>query len=325
MSTPVVSVLMAVYNTAQYLTEAIESILGQSFGDFELIAVEDCSTDGGREMLYEWAARDERLKVVQNERNLGLTRSLNRGLDICAGEFVARMDSDDTAYPHRFERQLAYLRQHPDCVAVGAQMDIIDPEGGPLGKTSQPLAHEGIELDLLKGHGAAILHPMVVMRRDALRRLGGYRVETGVNDDLDLFIRLGEIGRLANLPDVLGSFRRHPESMTSINMPPEAKQVLVRVLEDARQRRGLAAEEMPPLELLPHPTSKAEWHAKWAFRAQSNGYPASAKKHARRALCCNPFSPWAIRALLHIGMGEHVGGLTRRMAATLRGGRDRGA
>ena len=116
---------MPVYNTSPYLRDAITSVLGQTFGDFELIVVDDGSTDGSREIAEELTRDESRLRLFERSR-LGVARVLNEGLQLCRSPLIARMDSDDIALPHRFELQLAYLSERRDCVVVGGQADMID-------------------------------------------------------------------------------------------------------------------------------------------------------------------------------------------------------
>src|SRR4051812_26679567 len=126
-ASPTVSVLMAVYNGEQYLREAVNSILSQTFKDFEFIIIDDGSTDRSPELLASYARADSRVKLISRP-NKGLTKSLNEGLHAARGEFVARMDGDDISLPERFERQVSYLREHPEVVLVGSRVEFIDPD-----------------------------------------------------------------------------------------------------------------------------------------------------------------------------------------------------
>src|SRR5688572_25740567 len=116
---PTVSVVMTVYNTERYVREAVESILGQTFRDFEFIIIDDGSTDSAPAILREYADRDPRIRLVSRP-NTGIVRAANEGIALARGNYLARMDSDDVALPHRFEKQVRYLNEHPACVLVGA-------------------------------------------------------------------------------------------------------------------------------------------------------------------------------------------------------------
>jgi glycosyltransferase involved in cell wall biosynthesis len=126
-SYPKVSVVMSVYNGEKYLCEAIDSILNQTFENFEFLIVNDGSTDRTLEILQSY--RDPRIKVINNERNIGLTASLNKGLKIAKGEYVARMDADDVSFPHRLEQQKAFLDRNPRVAMVGSWAEVIDESG----------------------------------------------------------------------------------------------------------------------------------------------------------------------------------------------------
>ena len=119
-----VSVIMSNYNTPEsYLREAIESVLNQTYADFELIIIDDCSTDNSLEIIREY--KDERIVVLENKENMGITKSLNRGLSVARGEFVARMDADDICFPKRFEKQVQFLKENPGYIVCGAGAELI--------------------------------------------------------------------------------------------------------------------------------------------------------------------------------------------------------
>lgn len=231
-----ISVLMPVFNSQRYVGQCVESILSQTFPDFEFIIIDDGSTDRSRDILEGYARRDGRIKLV-SRANTGYSRALNEALSLARGEFLARMDSDDVARPRRFERQIGRLREDPECVAVGCQVLDIDPWGIPLHTSSNKLDHDEIVAELLKGAGAEIPHPGVMMRRSAVVALGGYRVEFEPVEDLDLYLRLADRGRLANLPDVLLEYRQH---FASVNHLRRAQQVRLasRVVAEALRRSG---------------------------------------------------------------------------------------
>ena len=125
------------------------------------------------------------------------------------GEFVARMDADDIALPNRFERQVAYLDAHPECVMVGSRVTIIDPDGCPLMVMEVPLKHEELDQALMEAKGQMVYHPTVVIRRHMFAKVGVYRQEYYYAEDLDLFLRLAEVGRIVNLAEPLLNYREH--------------------------------------------------------------------------------------------------------------------
>jgi glycosyltransferase involved in cell wall biosynthesis len=241
---PTVSVLMCVHNAQRYLEQAVTSILRQTFRDFELVVIDDGSTDGTRGILERLASADARMRVISRP-NTGLARALNEGLAHCRGEFVARMDGDDVALPERFARQVAFLRGHPDVVVVGTRVLYVNPFDLPVSgdeatsTSDHPLDHDAIDAQLLAGRGGSIVHPAAMFRREAMLGIGGYREHYNNSEDLDLFLRLAETGRVANLPDVLLRYRRHLESVSHQKYENQWR-LKRQIVEEAYRRRGLA-------------------------------------------------------------------------------------
>jgi glycosyltransferase involved in cell wall biosynthesis len=212
---PRVSVVMPCHNGLPFLIDAVDSITSQTFEDFELIIVDDASKDGSSEWLETRARQDPRIKVLRADKNQGCAKSLNAGARAAAGEWIARMDADDICLPDRLERQLRFVDANPDVVLVGAQVELMDSAGTSLGFPSLPTAHDDIDRSLLYG-GWPIVHPVTMFRRSAFERIGGYVDENiGTLEDHDLFIKLAEVGRVANLADVLLRYRRHVKSVTA--------------------------------------------------------------------------------------------------------------
>ena len=209
-----VSVIMSVYNDAAYLPQAVDSILGQTMGAFEFLIVDDGSTDGSTEILADFARRDPRIKLLR-QSNRGLPASLNRLIDAARAPLIARMDGDDVSLPDRLERQVAFLRDHPDHGVVGTQMIAIDPDNTPIPRCEvvYPLAHEA--LTAAGPTGPLFCHPSVMMRRDVLRSVGGYRPAYRHCEDYDLWLRLMPLTRMANLSDRLLCYRRSAGQVTN--------------------------------------------------------------------------------------------------------------
>ncbi|NHN88396.1 glycosyltransferase family 2 protein [Acetobacter conturbans] len=211
-----IDVLMTTYNGAQFLPQTLNSILNQTFKDFRLIIVDDGSTDNSPEILSDFCKKDSRIQVVRQE-NRGIVPALCNGLTLCEAPFLARHDADDISDPTRFERELAYLETHPDCVALSAQARYIDADSADLGVVT---AVKDLNLacdDSLPAHEPYLLQPLLMARSEAVRSVGGYRHLT-VSEDSDLCWRLQEIGRLHILPEVLGSYRRHANSITTTSV-----------------------------------------------------------------------------------------------------------
>ena len=205
-----VSVVMPVYNAARFLGEAVESILAQSFEEFELIAADDGSTDESAEILERYARGDRRLRVFRCAHE-GLPATLNFGCARAEGKYIARMDADDIALPSRFERQIEFLNKHRRVTILGTQLERIREDGTSMGFTNHPLEHAQIAANMQKF--CCIHHPTVMMRTEAMRELGGYREAFHGAEDHDLWLRAAEQFEFANLPDVLLRYRLHTEAV----------------------------------------------------------------------------------------------------------------
>ena len=205
--TPAVSVLMSVHNGERYMQQSIRSILRQTFDDFEFVVVNDGSTDGSLEMLQRFVNEDARIRVLDQE-NTGLPTALNNGIAKCRGKYLARIDHDDFSMPDRLERQAAFLDEHPDVVAVGCWARMIDSDGRYLTTLKPPSDNQTIQRQALAGH-TTMFHPAMMIRGDAVRKVGGYDERFTCTQDLDLLLRLGEVGELANMEAALIAYRLH--------------------------------------------------------------------------------------------------------------------
>ena len=204
-STPAISVVMPVHNGERFLEQAIDSILGQSHTDLELIAVDDGSSDGTAAILAERASRDPRLRVLRLERNLGVTGALNEGCRLARAGFIARMDADDVSLPARLETQLSYLRSHPEVAVVGSWVQRIDERGTAGAVQRYPADPAMVAWSMTFFNSLA--HPTVMMRREALRMDEVYTSEYPRAEDYALFAGLTRTTTLANIPQVLLHYR----------------------------------------------------------------------------------------------------------------------
>ena len=211
-----ISVIMSTYNrSSDYLRESMESILNQTYRNFEFIIIDDGSDNGTKELIESY--RDPRIRLVINEKNIGLTRSLNKALDLCRGEFIARMDDDDIALPERFEKQFAYMRQHPDVIVCGTWVDVIDGSGRLTGKVKHYLIEdmEAYRIYLLFGNHPNITHPSAMInRRLFLENHLRYEPDYNLAEDYRLWLRCAAIGKCAILQEVLLKYRRHSGSIS---------------------------------------------------------------------------------------------------------------
>ncbi|OGH66454.1 MAG: hypothetical protein A3B90_00390 [Candidatus Magasanikbacteria bacterium RIFCSPHIGHO2_02_FULL_41_13] len=207
-----ISVLMPVYNGDVFLRSALESILAQSFSDFEYIIIDDASTDKTADILEEYAAKDTRIRIFRNERNLGLTASLNLGISHCRGKYIARMDADDVAEAERFMSQYWFMEEHPDLVASGTAVRVIDEDGKLLGEKTLALTHEDIKRKMLFNN--QFIHSTLFFRTDVLKSCGGYDEKFKKSQDYELMLRLSARYPLVNLREKLLKFRLHGDSLS---------------------------------------------------------------------------------------------------------------
>jgi glycosyltransferase involved in cell wall biosynthesis len=211
---PTVSVLMTVHNTERYVGKAVESILKQTFTDFEFLILDDGSGDRSLSILNRYAQQDTRISVI-SQPNQGIPKARNTLLHQAKGEFIAVLDSDDIALPHRLARQVEFLRQHPDVMCVGSCYQIIDEAGRLLlSRYGMPETDEAIQTSLLAGYGG-IHQPCIMFRRSPAIAVGGYDETMPVCEDLDLWLRLGELGKLVNLSEPLTQYRIHNRSISA--------------------------------------------------------------------------------------------------------------
>lgn len=280
---------MGVYNAARYVEETVRSVLAQTFTDFEFIVVNDGSSDGSLEVLRNLEKQDNRIRIISRP-NTGIVGAANEGVHASRGEYVARHDADDISHPQRFEKQVAFLDENPAVVAVGAQMQVTDPYLSPLEQTSFPTEHAGIERDLLRGSGWTLPQPVAMFRRSAFDQIGGYRQECNHSEDLDLFLRMATVGKLANLPEVLVQWRRHLGS-TNHSKAEQQRKNKQRIVAEALKARGKSVPE--DLEQsLAFAANLPRWKevCNWGWKALKRGNAQIARWHAWTALKEKPTS-----------------------------------
>ena len=232
---PKVTVLMAVHNGVRYLRQSVESILRQTLADFEFLIVDDGSTDGSRDILLSYAD-DRRVRLVENPSNLGLTRSLNRGLSLARGALVARQDADDVSHPDRLARQAAFLDAHPDTALVGTQVRHIGQDGRvfPAPGWEKALTGDGIRWQLM--FDSPFVHSTVLFRRDVVwGRLGGYDESFRTSQDYELWTRVAAENRVTNLPEDLLDFRAHGEGVSAKYSSADVRKVESVILKNVRR------------------------------------------------------------------------------------------
>jgi hypothetical protein len=203
---PAVTVLIPAHNAGTFLREAVDSILAQSFTDFECLVIDDGSTDGAVDALR--AIPDPRLRIECNPRNLGLIATLNRGLELARAPLLARMDADDVALPQRLDRQVEAFAAEPRLALLGTWATLIDPLGRSAGLTRTPTEHHAIVRAILRNN--AFIHPSVMARNAVLRALGGYPADALHAEDYALWLRVTARHQVGNLPEPLMRYRIHP-------------------------------------------------------------------------------------------------------------------
>lgn len=237
---PRVSVILPCYNGEVYLREAVQSILDQTLADFELIVVDDGSTDSSPAILRNMAGGDARIRVV-TQPNGGIVAALNAAIEHARGQYIARMDADDVSFPERLAFQASYLDQHPDIVLVGGYA-VGDRNPTPASTRTTGGRHASTDLSVFPPRIAVSMHPLIMMRAAALRAMGGYRSDYRHAEDYDLFIRASAHGRIENPPVDVLFYRRH-EGAISIGNVEEQERSAVRAELDAIARTGAG---LPP-------------------------------------------------------------------------------
>ncbi len=210
MKTPELSIIIPVFNREKYIEETVLSLLAQSFDDFELIIIDDGSTDNSLRIINSF--RDPRIKIIENYQNKGIVYSRNAGLKLAKGNFIAPFDSDDIALPDKFEKQIKFLKENPDFGMVGSWVKLIDSKGKPLKKRWKlNAAPESIPANLLFRNYFA--QPAVVIRKEAIPK-GGYKTGFDVGEDYRMWVDIVKMYKAYNLPEYLVCCRQHDENIS---------------------------------------------------------------------------------------------------------------
>lgn len=227
MKNPRISVVMPAYNSENYIGEAIESILNQTYSDFEFIILNDGSTDNTAKIVKEYAKKDKRIKFIDNKKNQGLVSVLNQGLDLARGEYIARMDSDDISLPTRFAKQIKYMEKHPECGVLGTWFQL-------FGKNTTIVHHpEHIKiLNIL--HDQHVGHPTVMLRKSVVDKYG-FRYDQNYKhaEDFELWSRMVFVTEIHNLQEILLQYRWTDTNVSVVHSQTQqnvAKQVKQNIL-----------------------------------------------------------------------------------------------
>lgn len=300
---PLVSVVINAYKVEAYLAECLDSVLAQTFGDYEVIVVDDGSPDATARIADDYARRDGRFRVLRNERNMGIPATINRALAASRGELIAKLDADDVALPERFERQVAFMRAKPAVVMVGCWWERIDDEGRSLGAQRPWPSNERLARQMLKR--CVLNHTGVMMRGDVVRRLG-YREFFRYAHDYDLFLRLIDEGEIAVLPEVLVKQRLNFGGVTVQRVAEQAQEArYARRFARQRRRRGsddyerVAADPKAIRRVVSTRASVGFYHFRRGLLCVTMQDMAGARREFWRVLVA---MPWDVRAMAWLAL-----------------------
>lgn len=210
MKKPKVSVILPVYNGKRFIRQAVKSVFDQTFDNFELIVIDDGSTDKTFQTLSVF--KDKRIRIIRNDQNLGVAKSLNIGMNVARGEYIARCDGDDINLKNRFKTQVKFLDNHQDYALVGSNVRLIDEKGKAIGMQKYPQTDQKIRKEIFIKN--PVSHPSVMLRRNIIKKIGGYREFFNGAEDYDLWFRLLHLGKLYNLSGYLVKRRIHSQVVT---------------------------------------------------------------------------------------------------------------
>ena len=233
---PRVSVIMPAFNCRRFVREAVESIVAQTFSDFEFIIIDDGSTDGTTDELKSLAATDPRIRLISRP-NTGYTKALIEAMSIATATLIARMDADDVSLPDRLAVQVAKFDAEPDLVLLGGSFTFIDDAGRRIKRFDPPTDHAQLDHLAYTG-GNPFCHPLVMFRRDMYNRVGGYDPDFEPSEDIDLWLKLAEVGRVSCLPDMLLLYRQHAGSVSEQRQKKQIERIRA-ACEAAAIRRGV--------------------------------------------------------------------------------------
>ncbi len=221
MKIPLISVLMSVYNGERFLNDAIASILGQTYEHFEFIIIDDSSSDKTPKILLEYSQNDDRIRVIHNRENIGLTRSLIKAADISKGEYLARQDADDISLPQRLKKQINFLEHNPSFGAVGTCAKVVDSEGEFIKNANVPTSWF-MTKQILK-FGNCFLHGSMMFKKEDYMKAGGYRSAFKVGQDFDLWLRISARKKIINLDERLYHWRDTGNNISIMKTEPQFK------------------------------------------------------------------------------------------------------
>jgi glycosyltransferase involved in cell wall biosynthesis len=290
MTKPLVSILMPVFNAQKFLSNSIESILSQTLINFEFIIIDDGSTDNSYKIIEHYSNTDNRIKYLK-QNNHGISYTRNKLLSLAKAELIAWMDADDISHPKRLEKQYTYLQANKEYVAIGTSTIMIDEDSDEIFEWRAPLTHVEIDSFHLKGYGGAIIFPSSMMRKNIVIELGGFNETLTGAEDLCLFLRLAENGKLSNLSEYLFYYRQHIDSICHSHKSNIAENNWS-VINDCKLRRGiLPVENQPPSSS--SNVSINDIYLKWGWWAIKGKRFYTAKKYGIKVIRKSLFSKQA--------------------------------
>ena len=211
-----ISIVMPVYNAGLFLRESLDSVLFQTYKDWELICVDDGSTDNSLDILQEYALTDLRIKVFKNKKNLGVSATTNVAIRKCHGQYLARMDADDVMTPDRLEKQIKFLKRNQKVIVLGGQCQLINEKGEKIGQKLFPLTNT--EIYQMMYEAMPIQQPTMIINLKLLPKdFSWYEIKTNTAEEVDLLFRLFKYGEFANLPDCVLGYRLHGKNLSLKN------------------------------------------------------------------------------------------------------------
>lgn len=232
---PTVSVAMSVYNGEAFLREALESVLSQTFPDFEFIIIDDGSIDGTGALLSSYANRDARIRLLSHE-NQGRVTSLNKAIGLARGKYIARMDADDISLPQRLAQQVAFMDRHAEIGLLCGSFELMSADGKTLRFVQPPLGDADIRAVLLRCN--PFCHPAVMMRKEVVLAAGGYRKALLDVDDYDLWLRISERSKMAGFTEQVLRYRVHRGQVSVRNMRQQTEFLFAAQASAAHRRQG---------------------------------------------------------------------------------------
>lgn len=291
-SNPKISVVLPVFNAEKYLDKAILSVRQQSFVNFELILLNDGSTDQSIAIIKKHADADPRIVFIDRE-NRGLVATLNEGVRLAKANLIARMDADDIAEPNRLIVQHEFMEKNAKVVAAGTAYLLVDERGNPIRKFFPATTNSALQQQALQ-RATPICHPTAIFRKSAFLLAGGYRSNAMLAEDLDLWLRMGEVGDLGNVKEILLKYRQHAASLSESKQLKQLE-VIDSVVREAYLRRGIEVgnnlkEALSPWRSTGTKADNFSQILKYGWWAWSDGFLPTARVYAIKAMKHNILS-----------------------------------